>query len=55
MAHWLVTQNVDVLLTRDDVRDKGPGHALGEAGVDVIVTQATTAEEAVVQAGSHLD
>ena len=55
VAHWLVTQNVDVLLTRDDVRDKGPGHALGEAGVDVIVTQATTAEEAVVQAGSHLD
>ena len=55
VAHWLVTQNVDVLLTRDDVRDKGPGHALGEAGVDVIVTQATTAEEAVEQAGSHLD
>ena len=55
VAHWLVTQNVDVLLTRDDVRDKGPGHALGEAGVDVIVTQATTAEEAVEQAGNCLD
>ncbi len=55
VAHWLISQNVDVLLTRDDVRDKGPGHALGEAGVDVIVTQEKAVEEAVAQAGSYLD
>jgi predicted Fe-Mo cluster-binding NifX family protein len=49
VAHWLIDQEVDVLLTADDVRDKGPGHALGEAGVSVVVTQATTAEEALEQ------
>jgi cation diffusion facilitator family transporter len=55
VAHWLIAQNVDVLLTLDDVRDKGPGHALGEAGIDVIVTQATTVEEAIEQAWTSLD
>ena len=47
VAHWLIDQKVDALLTADDVRDKGPGHALGEAGVNVIITQATTVEGAI--------
>ena len=55
VAHWLIAQDIDALITSDDVRDKGPGHALGEAGVDVIVTEATTAEEAVEQAWNCLD
>lgn len=54
VAHWLVAQEVDVLLTRDDVRDKGPGHTLGEAGVDVIVTQTTAVEEAIEQEWASL-
>jgi len=49
VAHWLIDQGVDVLLTADDMRDKGPGHALGEAGVSVVITQPTTAEEAIEQ------
>jgi cation diffusion facilitator family transporter len=54
VAHWLVAQEVDVLLTRDDVRDKGPGHALGEAGVDVIVIRTTSVEEAIEQGWASL-
>ena len=49
VAHWLIDQEVDVLLTTDDVRDKGPGHALGEAGVDVIITKETAVEELLEQ------
>jgi predicted Fe-Mo cluster-binding NifX family protein len=47
VAHWLIDQGVDMLLTADDVTDKGPGHTLGEAGVSVIISQTATAEEAI--------
>ena len=49
VAHWLIDQEVDVLLTADDMRDKGPGHALGEAGVNVSITNETVVEKAIEQ------
>lgn len=55
VAHWLIDQEVDVLLTADDVRDKGPGHALGEAAVNVIIIQATTVEEAIEEKWNTVD
>lgn len=47
VAQWLLEQQVDVLVTADDVQDKGPGYALGDAGVSVIVNTARTLESAV--------
>jgi predicted Fe-Mo cluster-binding NifX family protein len=55
VAHWLIDQEVDVLLTADDMRDKGPGHALGEAGVNVVITHAVTADEAIQQGWHEMD
>jgi cation diffusion facilitator family transporter len=46
VAQWLIEQQVDVLVTADDVRDKGPGYALGDAGIEVIVIDATVLDEA---------
>ena len=28
VAEWLLERQTDLLVTRDDIRDKGPGHAL---------------------------
>lgn len=42
VAHWLLEQHVDILVTPDDIREKGPGHVLSDAGVTVVVSQATT-------------
>lgn len=47
VAHWLLEQHVDVVVTPDDIRDKGPGHALGDAGVSVIFSEATTLAQAI--------
>jgi cation diffusion facilitator family transporter len=38
VAQWLLAQKVDVLQTADDIREKGPGYALGDAGVEVVIT-----------------
>ena len=41
----LVEQDTDVLVTCDDIAGKGPGHALLEAGVLVVLTGSTDTEE----------
>lgn len=47
VAHWLLEQRVDVVITSDDIREKGPGHALGDAGVVVILSEATRLAQAI--------
>jgi cation diffusion facilitator family transporter len=47
VAHWLMGHQVDAVVTPDDIRDKGPGHALGDAGVRVIVSGAATLAQAI--------
>jgi predicted Fe-Mo cluster-binding NifX family protein len=47
VAHWLLEQRVDVVITPDEIREKGPGHALGDAGVRVILSEATTLVQAL--------
>jgi cation diffusion facilitator family transporter len=42
VAEWLVDQKVDVVLLRDDMRGKGPGYVLRDAGVAVRRTDART-------------
>jgi cation diffusion facilitator family transporter len=53
VAQWLLAQGVDRLITADDVRGKGPGYALGDAGVEVVITDAKELEEAL--AGPELE
>ena len=47
VAQWLLENEVDVLITADDIREKGPGYALKEAGIAVIVSQERTLESAL--------
>ncbi len=47
VAHWLVEHGIDVLVTKDDISNKGPGHALREAGVLVLLAQETEIEAAL--------
>jgi predicted Fe-Mo cluster-binding NifX family protein len=49
VAHWLIGQRVDLVVTPDDIRDKGPGHALGDAGVTVILSEVTTLAQAIAE------
>jgi len=52
VAEWLLEQGVDALFTADDIRGKGPGYALGDAGVQVMITAAERIEEALADAHS---
>jgi predicted Fe-Mo cluster-binding NifX family protein len=47
VVHWFLGQHVVVVLTPDDIRDRGPGHALGDAGIAVILSEATTLAQAI--------
>ena len=40
MAQWLLAQNVAVLVTADDIREKGPGYASGDAAVEIVISDA---------------
>lgn len=45
VAEWLVSLNVDVVVTREPLAGKGPGHVLGEAGIEVRTSDAATLAE----------
>jgi predicted Fe-Mo cluster-binding NifX family protein len=47
VAHWLMGHRVDIVVTPDDIRDKGPGHALADAGLTVILSEATTLTQVI--------
>jgi cation diffusion facilitator family transporter len=49
VAHWLIEHEVDLLVTLDDIGERGPGYALGEAGVDVVLTASETVEQALAE------
>jgi cation diffusion facilitator family transporter len=50
VAEWLVGQNVDQVLMKEDLSRKGPGYVLSNAGVQTTVTAAGTLEEAIIEA-----
>ncbi|RLB61215.1 MAG: cation transporter [Deltaproteobacteria bacterium] len=54
VAHWLSMQEIDGLVSRDDIVDKGPGFALGEAGVEIVLSDEARSEDALLSAFSHL-
>jgi cation diffusion facilitator family transporter len=49
VAEWLLEHDADVLLTADDIHGKGPGYALGDAGVDVVIVDAETLDQAMTK------
>lgn len=47
VAHWLLEQGIDVLITADDIREKGPGYALGDAGVAIVISDVGSLDAAL--------
>jgi predicted Fe-Mo cluster-binding NifX family protein len=48
VAEWLVTQKIDVVLSREDVSRKGPAYVLREAGVELRMTNRQTVGDAII-------
>lgn len=38
VAHWLLNEGVDIVITGDDLRQKAPGYVLRDAGVTTMVS-----------------
>lgn len=55
VAQWLIEHGVDVLLTPDDVGKKGPGYALREVGVEVLVVQKGDTDQALSEGARLLE
>lgn len=49
VAEWLVAQKVDLVLTRENLKGKGPPYVLHDAGVDLHQTDRGTMAEALAQ------
>lgn len=47
VAEWLVTQKADVVLLRENLSGKGPVYVLGEAGIEMQLTEAATLADAL--------
>ncbi len=47
VAEWLINEKVDRLIIREDIKHKGPGYVLSNAGVTVNITPADSLEEAM--------
>lgn len=47
VANWLLNQGVDILITNKDQTGKGSGLALGNAGVEILLTREMDARKAV--------
>jgi predicted Fe-Mo cluster-binding NifX family protein len=46
VAEWLVQQKVDIVLLKESLQGKGPEYVFGDAGVEALLTTATTLDEA---------
>jgi len=42
VAEWLVSQKVDRVVLKEDLRGKGPQYVFADAGVEMILTEAET-------------
>lgn len=50
VANWLLEQNIDVIIVREQLEGKGPGYVLGEAETKILLTKETLADDALRQA-----
>jgi len=53
VAEWLVSQKVDVVLTKEDLHGKGPAYVLSEAGIDLRKTDKPTLTEVIATLRPH--
>jgi len=51
VAEWLVEKKVDRVLVKEELRHKGPGYVLANAGVEVTVINAESLDGAIAEAG----
>lgn len=51
VAQWLIKQKIDVIISPDDIANKGPGHVFGEAGVNVRYCDTSDMELALKNSG----
>jgi predicted Fe-Mo cluster-binding NifX family protein len=49
VARWLISENVDVIISGDDLRDKAPGYVFAEAGVELQVAEVDQIDTAIEQ------
>jgi len=47
VAEWLVGQNVDQVVLKSEVKHKGPGYVLSDAGIEIRLTSADQLDEAI--------
>jgi cation diffusion facilitator family transporter len=47
VAEWLMTHKADVVLTQEELKNKGPGYALANGGVEIRLVKAQTLTEAL--------
>jgi predicted Fe-Mo cluster-binding NifX family protein len=47
VAEWLISNGTDVVLTHEDLTNKGPGYALANSGVRIRLVRAQTLTEAL--------
>jgi cation diffusion facilitator family transporter len=50
VAEWLVQENVDDVLMREDLSRKGPGYVMANAGIKVGITSTNKLDEAIEEA-----
>lgn len=49
VAEWLVEQKVDLVLVRESPKGKGPEYVFADAGVELILTEATSLPDALAE------
>jgi len=54
VAQWLLQNRLDVLVAKRPQEGKGPGYVFGSAGVEVLLTEETEADKALVLAKKEL-
>lgn len=54
VANWLLEHNLDVLIVHHDQAGRGPGFVLGNAGAEILLTQETSVEKALVRVAEDL-
>jgi len=55
VAEWLVGLKADVVVLREDVRGKGPAYIFADAGVETLLTEATTLPEVLAEQMEEAD
>lgn len=53
VGEWLVAKKADVVLLREDVQGKGPSYVFADAGVEIILSAASSLSQAIREQGAE--